>query len=191
MRQLGFVPLVGLRGWDGDGRLLTLETAEAALSLMGEVEIRFASAEARPLVLVPSQDLFLALTFEPACAGGKPALSVQPVRAETSEPGPERILYGSESIMVDALRFEVELSFVPILRADYRPGMGLLVGALALFVLSLIARWLTPPRLAWLSVEPGEDENTNIRVQTLPAADSDRHLVHLIRLLEEELSGDG
>ena len=191
VRQVGFVPVVRLRGWDRDGRLLSLETAEDALSLMGEVEIRFASVEARPFVLVPAQDLFLALTFEPICAEGRPALHVETVRGETSEGGPEKILYDSGSFMVEDLRFEIDLSFVPILRADFRPGMTLAVGGLALFVGSLVALWIALPRLAWISSEPGEDEKNILRVQMLPGADGDRQLLHLTRRLEEVLCRDG
>lgn len=191
VRQVGFLPVIRLRGWDRDGRLLTLETAEDALSLMGQVEIRFASAEARPLVLVPDHDLFLALAFELVCPQAKPALHLEPTRGESSEPGAQKVLYGSGSIMVDDLRFEAEMDFVPILRADYRPGMGLVVAGLLLFVISLIALWVAPPRLAWLSVELGEDENTSIRVQTLPDAESDRQLLRLTDRLQEVLSNDG
>jgi len=188
VRQVGFVPVVRLRGWDRDGQLLALETAEDALSLMGEVEIRFASAEARPLVLVPAHDVFLALTFEPVCAQGRPALYVEPIQGESSEPGPEQILFGSDSIVVDDLRFEVELLFVPILRADYRPGMGLVVGGLVLFIISLLALWIAPPQVASVSLGPAEDESIGIRVQTLPDAQSDRQLRHLTHRLEEALS---
>lgn len=190
VRQVGFVPVVRLRGWDRDGRLLSLETAEDALSLMGEVEIRFATAEAQPLVLVPAQDLFLALTFEPVCTEGKPALYVEPVQGGISEPGAQRVLHDSGSVMVDGLRFEIELSFAPVLRADHRPGMGLVIGSLILFVGSLVAFWIAPPWLVQISAEPGEDENTILRVQMLPGADSDRQLLHLTRCLQEVLAAD-
>jgi hypothetical protein len=191
VRQVGFVPVVRLRGWDRDGRLLTLETAEDALSLIGEVEIRFPSAEARPLVLVPAHDLFLTLTFEPLCAQGRPALYVEPIQAETSEPGAQQVLYDSGEVIVDDLRFEVELFFVPVLRVDYRPGMGLVVGGMVLFVISLFALWIAPPRLAWISAEPGDKEDTLLRVQMLPGVESGRQLLDLAQRLEEGLSSDG
>jgi len=190
VRQVGFVPVVRLRGWDREGRLLTLDTPEDALSLMGEVEIRFASPEARPLVFVPGHDVFLALTFEPVCAQGKPALYVEPVQAESSEPEERRVLYDSGSIMVDSLRFEVELFYAPVLRADFRPGMSLVVGSLVLFMISLIALWLAPPWLAWISAGPGEEENTRLRIQVLPGAGSDRQLRDLTHRLEEVLVSD-
>ncbi len=191
VRQVGFVPVVRLRGWDREGQLLTLETAEDALSLMGEVEIRFASPEARPLVLVPAHDLFLVMTFEPVCAQGRSALYLTPVQADTAEPGAERVLYDSGSIVVNGLQFEVELFFVPILRADYRPGMGVVVGSLVLFVISLSALWIASPRLAWLSAQRGQDDNTTLLVWVLPSAESDRQLRYLTQRLEEVLSSDG
>ena len=191
VRQVGFVPVVRLRGWDQQGQLLALETAEDALSLMGEVEIRFASTEARPLVLVPAHDFFLAMTFEPVCAQGRPALYLTPVQTGTSEPGTQEVLYDSGSIEVDGLRFEIELFFVPILRADYRPGMGLVAGGLVLFVLSLSALWIASPRLAWLLTEPGQEDTTTLLLQLIPGPESTRQLRHLTRRLEEALSDDG
>jgi hypothetical protein len=188
VRQVGFAPVVRLRGWDRDGRLLTLETAEDALSLMGEVEIRFSSSEAQPLVLVPGHDLFLALTFEPVCAKGKPALYVEPIQTESLEPEGRRVLYNSGLLRVDELQFEVELFYVPVLRADFRPGMGLMVWGVVLFVISLMILWLAPPWLAWISAGRGEDENTQLRIQMLPGAGSDWQLRRLAHHLEEVLS---
>jgi hypothetical protein len=97
----------------------------------------------------------------------------------------------SGSIEVDGLRFEVELFFVPILRADYRPGMGLVAGSLVLFVLALGALWIASPRLAWLLAEPGQEDTTTLLVRLMPGAESARHLQHLTRRLEEALSDDG
>jgi hypothetical protein len=191
VRQVGFVPVVRLRGWDQQGQLLALETAEDALSLMGEVEIRFASAEAQPLVLVPAHDLFLAMTFEPVCARGTPALYLTPVQAGTAEPGTQEVLYDSGSINVGDLRFEVELFYVPILRADYRPGMGLVVSGLVLFVLCLSILWIASPRLAWLLTEPGPEDTATLLVRVWPDAESSRWLRHLTRRFEEALSDDG
>lgn len=190
VRQVGFVPVIRLRGWDKDGHLLTLETEEDALSLMGQVEIRFPSPQARPLVLVPGYDLFLALSFEPLCAEGRPALYVEPTRTQSSVPPAREILVDSGSIRVDDLRFDVELFFTPILRADYRPGMGLVVGGLVLLLAALIALWLAPPWLGWISAGPEEEESTVLRVQALPGVESDRQLGQLAECLQEELSGD-
>lgn len=190
VRQVGFVPVVRLRGWDLDGRLLELETAEDALSLLGEVEIRFPSPEARPLVLVPDNDLILALTFEPVCTQGRPALYLEPIQAQSSSPVAPQVLYDSGSILIDGLRFEVDMFFVPVLRADFGPGMGLVVLGLVLFMICASVFWIASPWLAWISVRAGEDEETHLRVQVLPGIGSDRRLWHLARRLEEELSSD-
>jgi hypothetical protein len=190
VRQVGFVPVVRLRGWDSEGRLLTLETAEDALSLIGEVEIRFTSSEAQPLVLVQGHDVFLALTFEPVCTQDKPALYVEPIRAESSEPEARQVLYESGSVMVDNLRFELELLFVPVLRADFYPAMGLVLLSLVLLAISLVALWLAPPKVAWISAGSTQDEDTLLRLQTLPGARSHRLLSDLAHHLEKGLSSD-
>ncbi|MGD8904392.1 MAG: cytochrome c biogenesis protein ResB, partial [Anaerolineae bacterium] len=69
LRQVGYVPVVRMRGWDGDDQPLMLETEGDVLSMTGEAEIRFDSAADAPLVLVPNEDLFLMLSFEQDCEG--------------------------------------------------------------------------------------------------------------------------
>ncbi len=170
IRQVGYVPVVRLRGWDSDGQPLTLETGEDVLSVIGVVEIRFSSPKDQPVVLAPDHDLFVALTFDPLCEAGRPALLLDRIHERESERQPLGVLYESGSVPVDGLRLDVELFFIPVLRADSLPAMWLVVAGMVLMVAALAAGWIIPPKLAWIVVSQGEEEKASVQVLALPGA---------------------
>ena len=179
IRQVGYVPVVRLRGWDRDGQPLMLETGEDALSVVGVTEIRFSSPKDQPVVLVPDHDLFLALTFEPLGEAGRPALHLDRIQERESERQPLAMLYGNGSVPVDGLRLDVELFFIPILRADSLPAMWLVVVGMVLVVIALAAGWLMPPKLVWIAVSRGEEEANLVQVLALPGGGITRWLPQL------------
>ena len=190
VRQTGYAPIVKMRGWDQNGRPLTLETEADVLSVTGEAEIHFSSPEAQPLVLIADRDLFLALTFRPSCATDGPALIVDQVGSSGAERQRLGILYQSGSLSAADLQLDVSLTFVPILLVDSHPGMGLIVAGMALFVLALLVIWVASPRLAWITMGRGQEGQTLIQVVGLPGVATDRWLPQLAKRLREVV-GDG
>ena len=187
VRQVGYLPVVHMRGWDEEGRRLVLETEADVLSVAGEAEFRFSSTDAEPLVLVSGHDLFLALSFEPMCAEGRPVLYVERIGGGGAERQTLGVLYESGSVLVDGLQLEVDLAFAPILRADSRPGVGLVIAGMALFVVALLVSWLVPPGLTWIAVGPGTKSPTWIQILELPGAGTRRELVNLSSRLRKVL----
>ncbi len=190
LRQVGYLPVVRMRGQDAQGQRLVLETEADVLSVAGEAEFRFSSIDAQPLVLVSGHDLFLALSFEPMCAEGKPALYVDRIGGGGAERERLEVLHESGSVFVDGLQLEVDLTFAPILRADSHPGVGLVVAGMAVVVVALLASWIVPPRLAWIAVEPGTKSQTRIQILELPGAGTNRRLLNLRSRLQEVLADD-
>jgi len=191
VRQVGYVPVVRLRGWDRDGQPLTLETGEDVLSVTGAAEIRFISPKDQPVVLAPDHDLFLALTFEPLCMAGRPALLLDRIHERESERQPLGVLYESGSVPVDGLRLDVELFFIPVLSADSLPAMWLVVAGMVLVVGTLAAGWIIPPKLVWIMASRGEKEETLVQVLALPGAGIYRWLPELTDRLRRVLRDGG
>ena len=190
LRQVGHVPVVRLRGWDGDDDPLMLETEGDVLGMTGEVDIRFSSVEAQPLVLVPNQDLFLMLSYEPGCDGEGPALYVNRIREGGSEREVLGILHESGEVSVDGLRFEVELAFVPILRLDRHLAVAFALVCLALFAIALFANWIAPTRLVWIAMAQEGERSSKVRLLALPGAGPQRWLSELADLSQEVLLDD-
>jgi hypothetical protein len=185
LRQVGYVPIVRMRGWDSDDRPLMLETEGDVLSMTGEAEIRFASPEDQPLVLIPTQDLFLVLSFEPSCDGDGHVLHVSRIREGGDDREALGTLRDSGSVSVDGNRFEVDLAFVPILRLEHYPAAGPALIGLTLLIVALIANWLAPPRLAWIVIAPEHERHSLVRVLTLPGSGVERWLSQLADLFQE------
>jgi hypothetical protein len=190
VRQIGYMPVVRMRAWDEDDQPLPLDTGADALSVTGEAEIRFSSPQGQPLVLVSDRDLILALTFEPMCDAGRPALNVD--RIQSGGTGREALaaFFDSGSLEVDGLRLELDLNFVPILRVDRKPGMGLVALGMALVVTALLLAWIVAPSLVWIAVGQGGENQTRLQVRGLPAAGTDRWLTELAARLREELADE-
>ena len=190
LRQVGYVPEVRLRGWDGNDRPLMLETEGDVLGMTGEAGIRFASIEDQPLVLIPNQDLFLMLSFEPGCEGEGPALHVSRIGAGRDDREVLGTLHDSGSFSVDDLRFEVDLSFVPILRLDRYPAIGFALICLALFIVALITNWVAPPHLLWIAISQEGEQGSLIRLLAIPGAGARLWLSELADLIQEALHDD-
>ena len=190
LRQVGYVPVVRLRGWDGEDSPLMLETEGDILGMTGEADIRFSSVEDQPLVLVPNQDLFLMLSFEPGCDGEGPALYVNRI----GEGGDDRevlsILDDSGAVSVDGLRFEVDLAFVPILRLDRHLAVGFALVCVALFIIALFANWIAPTRMVWIAIAQESERSSQVRLMALPGAGARRWLSDLADLFQEVLHDD-
>jgi len=186
LRQVGYVPVVRMRGWDGDNRPLMLETEGDVLSMTGEAEVRFASPDDQPLVLISTQDLFLVLSFEPDCDGQGHTLQVSRLRESGDDQDVLGTLRDSGTVSVDGLQFELDLAFVPILRLERYPAAGLALTGLALFLVALIANWLVAPRLVWILVAQEHEKHSPVRLLALPGPGAERWVSQLAGRLQEE-----
>lgn len=185
LRQVGYVPIVRMRGWDSDDLPLMLETEGDVLSMTGEAEVRFDSAADAPLVLIPNEDLFLMLSSEQDCDGGGPALQVRRIGEGSDDGEVLGILRENGSVSVDGLRFELELAFSPILRVDYHPAIGPALIGVGLFLVALVVGWLAPPRLLWIAAAEGQERQSLVRFMALPGAGAQPWLSHIARLFQE------
>jgi hypothetical protein len=57
-------------------------------------------------------------------------------------------------------------------------------------IFALLARWLVPPRLLWIAVEPEGESHSRVQVVGLPGAGTDRWLAQLVTRLGAEVAGD-
>ena len=190
LRQIGHVPVVRLRGWDSDDGPLMLETEGDVLGMTGEVDIRFSSVEDQPLVLVPNQDLFLVLSYEPGCDGEGPALYVNRIREGGDDREVLGILPDSGEVSVDGLRFEVELVFIPILRLDRHLAVGFALVCVALFLIAFFANWIARTRMVWIAMAQEGERSSQVRLLALPGAGAQRWLSEMADLLQEVLHDD-
>jgi len=187
VRQTAYVPVVRMRAWDDEDRLLTLQAAGNELLMPGEIEVVFATPEDRPLVLIPGQDRFLVLAYEPHCADRRASLGVSLVRNGESDGRALGTLHESGALTAEGLRLQVDLAYRPVLRVDYRPGMGLILAGAALALLGLAVIWIMPFRLAWVAVEEGEGQTTAVRLLAPAGAQGRRWLLHLADHLRDRL----
>jgi ResB-like family len=190
VRQVGYSPIVRVRGHDANGRPLTLETEEDVLSITGEAEIRFASPASQSLVFVPDQDLFLAFRFQPGCDSGTPALKVDRIRGDGTGRQEVGVLTSSGSLSVDGLAVDVGLTFVPILRIEHRPAMSLVLAGMLLTIIALFFSWMAAPWLVWIALGPGEDNETKVQILPLPGAGLTLGLPRLTKSLREALADE-
>jgi hypothetical protein len=189
VRQVGYAPVVRVHGRDAEGQPLTLETEEDVLSITGEAEIRFTSPESQPIVFLPGRDLFLAFTFQPAC-DSMPAVRVDRIRGDGADRQEVGILTSSGSVSVDGLMVDVDLTFVPILRIEHRPAMGLVLVGMLLALLVLFATWVAQPWLVWIALGPGEENGTQVQLLHLTGAGLALWLPRLVKSLREVLADE-
>jgi len=161
VRQVGYVPVLSIRGWDEEGRPLLLQE-EADPGLPTDVEVVFPSAEARPVLFLEKQDRLLVLGFDAGSHGDRPALSLTLSTSTGTEQTPLGTLYESGSVSFEGSRLQVDMAFRPVLQADYLPGAALAVGGSMLALVALALLWLAQPKLAWLSA--ASDTTTGARV---------------------------
>jgi hypothetical protein len=190
VRQIAYAPIAQLNVIDAQGRPLPLQANGSELSTLDTVEIVLRSPDDRPLVYVPTLDLFLSLRFEPQCEPRGPTLYVDQVEGSGSGATTVGSIQGRGTLDSDDFQLEMNLTYRPILRVDSRPGMVIVVGGLAVTLLSLTIGWLAEPQLFWLVLEPGKEGTTSIRFLIPPALRGNRWLTGLISHLHAELSHD-
>ncbi|MGD8465751.1 MAG: cytochrome c biogenesis protein ResB [Anaerolineae bacterium] len=190
VRQIAYAPIAQLNAIDAEGRPLPLQANGSELSTLDTIEIALRSPDDRPVVYVPTLDLFLSLRFEPECEAQGPTLYVDQVQASGSGATTVGSIQRRGTLDSDDFQLEVNLTYRPVLRVDSRPGMVMVVGGLAVTLLSLTIGWLIEPRLFWLVLEPGKEGTTSIRFLIPPALRGNRWLIGLISHLRAELSHD-
>jgi len=153
-----------------------LETEGDVLSMTGEAEIRFASPEDEPLVLVSTQDLYLVLSFEPGCDDHGPLLHVSRIGERSDDRETLGTLAEGGSVSVDGLQFEIDFTFVPILRLEHYPAARFALVGIVLLIVALIANWLAPPRLLWIAISQEKEQRTLVRLLALPSSGADQWL---------------
>jgi hypothetical protein len=191
LHQVGYLPQVQIRAWDGAGNALVLESGGEAQPAAVQAEIRFLDADEQPLVFVPAQERLLVLVFEPSCQRDQPALHVDTVTEGGN--GRQRLasLTSSGEVVTHDLRLRVELSYGPMLRLERRPGMSLVVLGLGLGTLALLVGWLVPPRLISVVAEPQRGGGVRIQIVAPPGARARQWLAQLGVRLEGMLADDG
>jgi hypothetical protein len=187
LHQAGFVPVVRLTAQDGAGRPLPLQDGSGGGSGGDEILIRFSLPEDQPLVFLSHLDRFLALTFEPFCALGRPVVHVDLL----DEAGVSRqrlgSLSGNGTLPLGDGQLKAELAYVPILRLESRPALGLAFAAALLALLALALAGTLPARLAWLALLPAGVDRSEVEVAALTGAGQREWLERLAGGLEEAL----
>lgn len=163
VRQIGYVPLLSIRGWDEEGRPLLLQE-ETGSGLPTDLRVEFPSPEARPVLFLEEKDQLLVLSFEPGGRSGRPALRLTRSAGAEAEEAPAGILTESGTVGLDGIRLQVEMAFRPVLQADSLPGVGLIVGGSALALMALALVWLVRPALLWLSAAAEQAGTTRVRL---------------------------
>jgi hypothetical protein len=190
VRQIGYVPVVRMRGQDDNGRRLAFQVEGEEAIAAAEVEIAFPTLDAQPLVLISGHDLFLALTFEPLSVEGRSGLQVARLGSGGATQELLAVLSRSGTVDTDNLQVEVDLDYRPILRVDHRPAMGLIIGGLALAVVALAMVWLVPPQLLWIAVGMDDSGTTLVHVLPRPCSRGSRWPRRLTTRLREVLVDD-
>lgn len=190
-RQVGYVPVVSMRGLDSTGRPLALKVGGEELSIKENVEITFPTPTAQQLIVIAGHELYLALSLESLSTQSTPALHLAVLGDDATEPQSLAVLRRSGTVEVEGLQLELDVDYRPLLRVDYRPGMGLVLAGLAVAVIGLAAGWLLSPRLLWIALGTDKQGRTLVQVLTLPAARGGRWPERLTSRLQETLADDG
>lgn len=191
VRQVGYSPVVKIRGRDSSGHSLVFQVGEEKANASGEAEVTFLSPTVQQLVLIYGHDAALALAFEPLSKEGKPALYVTMLDQAGARQQQLVVLHRSGPVAVDGLQLEVDLEYRPFLRVDYRPAMPVVMMALMLAVVGLAIRWLVPPQLLWIVLQDGPGNSTMVHLLPLPCARGSRWPRQLASGLREVLHFGG
>ncbi len=188
VRLVDAVPAIRVRGWDAEGRPLTLESGRPEAEPANEITLVFTSPQERRFVLIPDNGLYLSLVSTPQATTGRAALILSRLDDEGNV-----VLLGmldrSGEIAVGDLRLQIEIGSRPVLRFSHSPAMGPVLIALLLAVVALAAAWLREPGLLWLALEEKED-TTTIHLLACPRLRGDLWWSALGEQLEEAL-GNG
>lgn len=176
VRQVGFAPVVKMRAWDSEGRLLALQPVGLEPGAPGEIEIGFPSLEAQPYLLIPALDEAITLAFE---LDEQPTLRASRIGAGGAQATDLGALHSSGTLEAEGLRLLIDLDYQPILRVDHRPGVGLALGALALVLACLLMGMLAPARILWIAAGPDGQEGSAVQVVAPAFGASGRWLARL------------
>jgi hypothetical protein len=190
VRQIGFAPAVKLSGQDQVDHPLVFQTGDGELAAPGELEVSFATPETQQLVLIAGHDLFLSLSFTSHDANGLPALYVAVVGNGGSEQRPVAVLHESGSVTLGDLHVKVDLEYRPILRVDYRPGMGLMTASAVAALLAVLVGWIASPLLIWIAVGPDAEDSISVQILSLPGTRGNLWVPRLASRLREVLADD-
>lgn len=196
VRQSGYVPVVRIRGEDSSGRPLGFQAEAEVLAMSSDIEVVVGPMDEQVLVLVLGHDRFLSLRSVPPCRQGISALELALLRVghsgdNGSEQKAQVVLDASGQVQLEDLTLDVELDHRPLLRADYSPGMGVILAGLLVALAALVAGWLAQPHLLWIAVSTGSEDSTLVQVLALPKTRASRWWQSFAATLREKLSGDG
>jgi hypothetical protein len=196
VRQVGYVPVIRMRGLDDGGRSLVFQADTEALAASNNIEVVLSTPDDQALVLLLGQDQFLGLSFEPPSVYDKPALRLVLLQAgaagtSSTEKRAEAVVYESGEVDLDHLVIEVELGYRPVLRADHRPGASLILAGLIIALAAMVVSWLVRPRLLWIAVGPDERGLTLVQLLALPRTRGSLWQQELASRLGDRLSDDG
>jgi hypothetical protein len=190
VRQVGYVPAVQIRGQDEVGRPLLLQEAGEDSGVPGEVEIVFPAPEAQPLLFVASHDLYVALSFTARAEDAGPELRVDLLGSDGTGRRTLQVLRESGAVEFDGSQLEVDLTFRPILRVDFRPGSCLVILGMVLAAVTGLVLWILPPRLRWFRVEPQTGDTTSVRIVAPVGAGFRHRLPRLVQNVRRVLTDD-
>jgi len=196
VRQVGYVPVIQMRGKDDTGRPLAFEAEAEGLSVSNDTKVVLATPDDRALILVLGHDRFLALTFEPACSQGKPVLQIVLLQAgsldtTSAEQRVQAVIHESGLVELENLHVEVDLGYHPILQVDHRPGAGLILAGMMVALIAMAVGWLVRPQLLWIAVSTGEGGLTLVQILAPPKMRGSLWREPLASRLGEMLSDDG
>jgi hypothetical protein len=185
-----------MRGKDGTGRPLAFQAEAEGLSVSNDIEIVLATPDDQALILVRGHDRFLALTFEPTSAQGKPVLQIVLLQAgsldtNSAEKRAQAVIHESGVVELENLHVQVDLGYHPILRADHRPGAGLILAGMMVALIAMVVAWLVRPQLLWIAVSTGEGGLTLVQILALPQTRGSLWRQPLASRLGEMSSDDG
>jgi hypothetical protein len=190
VRQVGYVPAVRIRGQDDAGRPLLLQEAGEDSGVPGEVEIVFPTPEAQPLLFVASHELYVALSFTTRVEDAEPALRVDLLGSDGTDRRTLRELRESGVVEFDGSQLEVDLTFRPILRMDYRPGSRLVILGMVLAAVTGLVLSILPPRLVWFRIESQTADSTSVRIAAPFGAGCRDRLPRLVQQISGALADD-
>ena len=186
VRLVDVAPAIRVRGWDDEGRPLTLQSGGPESQPADEIDLVFASPQEQRFVLIPERNLYLALVPTPQAAAGQVALVLSRLDDEGNV-----ILLGvldrSGEMPVGDLRLQIEIGVRPVLRFAHRPAVWPLLGLL-LAVIALGVAWLRQPALVWLALEAQTDAPLTLHLLARPHVRGDRWWAALGERLEEALA---
>jgi hypothetical protein len=185
LRQIAYAPVVRLRAQARDGRTLLLQVPGQPAQGRDVVTVRFGSADDQPLVFVPQFERFFTLVFEPACAGSMPAVQIYQIEQAGEQREKVATLHDSGEVALGDVQLDVDLTYVPVLRLDYHPGMSVVFAALGAALIALIALWLFPARLLHVCAIAQSDSRTSVEIKVLAGPRQVHHLRALGSHLDE------